>query len=78
METEKLRSVLWDIEEGKIDSLPEAFILKRILCYGSLRLVFGAIARYGKESLVSQFMELPPTSMDPRRHHYLATYVFGK
>lgn len=73
-----IRSVLWDIPEQEIGAVDISFIVRRILCYGSVFLLFQAISQYGKELFEQEFSKLKKTSMDARRYHYLRTYVFSE
>ena len=77
MDSSLLQSVLWDIDQEKVALLPDTFVIRRVLSYGTVRLLFQAIAHYGHAAVAAEFSKLARSSMDARRYHYLAQFVFA-
>lgn len=67
--------VLWDIDPARVADLPESFVIRRVLAYGGVELVFQLIRAHGIATVRKEFKAMKVTSMDTRRHHYLKEYI---
>ena len=71
-----ISSVLWDVAENAKSSLPRDFVVRRILTYGTLRLIIHAIRDYGISYVHDVFVLLKPTSFSKKKYLYLKNYLF--
>lgn len=70
-------SVLWDIEPREVGSLPREFVLRRVLSYGSLRLILDAVKANGFEAVKRVFSGMKQTAFPARKFYYLQKYFFA-
>ena len=77
MDQAKFTEVLWDIDPIRIADLPSAFVVRRVLAYGSVTRIFQLIRMYSIEVVRNEFSRMKISSMDPRRHQYLKEFVLS-
>ncbi|HEX8946782.1 MAG TPA: hypothetical protein VF829_01020, partial [Candidatus Paceibacterota bacterium] len=75
MNVHEYAPVLWDIAEGDRASLPDEFVLRRVLAYGTIGLILSAMRSYGADAVQRVFAGMRPTAMHARRYHYLQKYL---
>lgn len=75
MIVEEFSKVLWDVDPSRMADVPEPFVIRRVLAYGGVSLIFQLIRTQGIRAIRDEFNAMKVTSMDARRHHYLKEYV---
>ena len=75
MIAQEFSKVLWDVEPSRLEDVPDSFVIRRVLAYGGIKLIFKLIRMNGIETVREEFNVMKATSMDRRRHHYLKEYV---
>ena len=68
-------SVLWDIKKEKQATLPQDFVTKRILAYGTITLIIQTIKKFGISSVRNSFNSLKPTAIPKKKYLYLKNYL---
>lgn len=69
--------VLWDIDPNQMDSLSESFVIRRVLSYGGVGLVFQVIHSCGIDAVRNEFFHMKDTSMHSKRYQYLKEFVLS-
>jgi hypothetical protein len=77
MDVAKFSKVLWDIDQNRIGDLPVTFIVRRVLTYGSVTLIFRAMQTYGKDVVSREFRLMKRQSMNWKRYAYLNEFVLS-
>lgn len=77
MNVHTFAKVLWDIDLNQMDSLSEAFVIRRVLSYGGIGLVFQVIHACGIDAVRNEFLHMKDTSMHIKRHQYLKEFVLS-
>jgi len=77
MERQNYKTVLWDIDAGKIDTVPEDFVLQRVLSYGPLGLIGAAIKENGRTTVQNVFAKMKPTAISSKKYNYLKNYLLA-
>ena len=67
----ELKQVLWDIDPTRISEMPDSFIIRRVLAYGTVGLIFKLLQIHGRDMVCAEFESMKVTSMNPKRHQYL-------
>ncbi|KKU81463.1 MAG: hypothetical protein UY07_C0017G0001 [Parcubacteria group bacterium GW2011_GWA1_47_8] len=75
MNKQDLQKVLWDINKESIDTLPDDFVIRRILSYGGLVLLVKAMHEYGSTRVTQVFETMKPTSIPSRKYYYLKNFL---
>lgn len=70
-----ISSVLWDIKREDTPDLPRDFVVKRVLSYGTIRLILETINNYGIAYVREVFESLKPTAMSAKKYSYLKNYL---
>lgn len=77
MSNQDLKTVLWDIDQERISTLPVSFIIERVLSYGGIFLIIKSIREYGKNTVKQVFETMKPTSISARKHFYLKNFLLS-
>ena len=77
MEHPDIRTVLWDISEDKIETLPVEFLFQRAFAYGSIPLMISLRNKYGRKAFKKAFFSMKKTSISARRHLYIREYLIS-
>lgn len=77
MKSPDVKTVLWDIQPDKIATLPDSFIMQRVLSYGGIFLISWLIKKYDRATVKHVFEEMKTTAIPKRKYHYLKTYLFS-
>ncbi len=72
-----LSSVLWDVREAEIPSLPRDFVIQRVLTYGTIGFIIEVMGTYGAEVVRDVFLSLKPTTFPHKKYLYLRNYLFS-
>ncbi len=67
--------VLWDIQKEKQGDLPQDFVIKRILAYGTITLIIETIKKFGISSVRNSFNSLKSTAIPKKKYLYLKNYL---
>lgn len=75
MSNQDLKTVLWDIDQERISTLPRSFIIERVLSYGGIFLIIKSMREYGKSTVKEVFETMKPTSISERKYFYLKNFL---
>mgnify|MGYP001560680494 CR=1 FL=1 len=75
MSNQDLKTVLWDIDQENISTLPTSFIIERVLSYGGILLIIKSMREYGKSTVKQVFETMKPTSISARKYFYLKNFL---
>lgn len=75
MPNQEIKTVLWDIENESIDTLPTDFIIQRVLSYGGIFLIIKSMREYGKNTVKQVFETMKPGSFSARKYFYLKNFL---
>lgn len=75
MSNQDLKTVLWDIDQERISTLPTNFIIERVLSYGGVLLIIKSMREYGKNTVKQVFETMKPTSISARKYFYLKNFL---
>ncbi len=75
MDKKDFRTVLWDINENKIEALPSDFIIRRALSYGTLELIIDIIKKDGLATVKRVFLEMRSSAISAKKYEYLRKYL---
>ena len=68
-------NVLWDIPQHKIDTLPQDFLIRRVLTYGTVTMIIRLKHMHGVDTLQRVFTTMKPTSVPQRKYAYLKNFL---
>jgi len=77
MDNQELKTVLWDIDKEKIDTLPVDFVIQRVLSYGGIFLIIKSMREYGENTVKQVFETMKPTSISARKYFYLKNFLLS-
>lgn len=77
MSKQDLKTVLWDIDQERIGTLPADFIIQRVLSYGGIFLIIKSMREYGENTVKQVFEAMKPTSIPARKYFYLKNFLLS-
>lgn len=77
MSEQDYRTVLWDIDEGSIGTLPVDFVIQRVLSYGAIGLILAAVKKNGLATVKDVFLKMKPSAISAKKYAYLKNYLLA-
>lgn len=77
MTNQELKTVLWDIDKESVGTLPQDFIIQRVLSYGGIFLIIKSMREYGTSTVKQVFETMKPTSISVRKYFYLKNFLLS-
>ncbi|MCW1930639.1 MAG: hypothetical protein KIH62_005025 [Candidatus Kerfeldbacteria bacterium] len=75
MLTSDIKTVLWDIPQDQIKTLPQEFIIQRALTYGGVRLITQLMHQYGSSTVKTVLHNMKSGAITQKKQYYLEQYL---